>query len=1745
MESMNFNVTQTIMDPQERIKRFGIECTGPVGDGILFKAGTWRPGGEYIQKLVVRNVSTQVKKLKYKLPATRYFFLGYPEVITLSPGMFRVIDVVFRPVEHEPYDDTIYFRLQDGIEGNGFHVPVRATIDKLVLHAPDGLDLGYCTTNQTTELVFRLENIGEIDAPYRWEVPYPFMFTPSEGIIGMGSHQDIVISIIPEEASVYVSQATCYVGEGVHAIIPEPTITIKISAIGKYAYIVLSDDLVSFEEVVSGVKPETKEIILKNDSVVPAEFDLIRLDNDRDEVFLINPKSGVIPPLSEVNVTIDYLPLAMGCFSYDRYVFRTPGNCETMLSVKGTTMPPKVLLFKDSALAKYSKDNDHSFTLNRSTSLDASLLENEGAPDFSLNFRDVEIGKVETRILLLKNETNRDAAFSIIADEHGMFQMHPRQGVIPAMYKAFAVTVKFAPTKPINYYRRFFVLIGDALPLFYDCLGTGYIRAKGEIKEQRPAPIRHAHIQAYRNRSMRGLGVLSPDELDEMYANGENRIFFAEVGRMGTRSLSVATIARPVTRTGEAVRPLVAPAHEFFVSSRDKSAREIVISKTELDFDYSPIMQLSNAQTVIITNTTHSKVVVEWQIPIAKGMSLDNNKHSSKDPKDRAMINDGSEERKLKLIQAFEVHPLTAEIDPEKSYTFEVFFHPKQSSRNFVSELEAYVYFKNQRTFRLVNDHSLTPPWCLSLNCIGHTFNSGQLLAKAKITGTNVSGGKLVFPCCFVGESIYQTFTLRNTSDLPSTFRIETGWDSFGATASSADDSFTVKPTSGEVDADDFTLICVKFTPKSVKKSLQLLRCIINGSEGGKLLLEGSSAVPYVILPDLNPNKYTPIEHVLGLKKVMPTNIPTGTQGTFFMKPTCVGLSSRRNLSLKNATRLPLRYVVAVVEGDEHILNLTPKKGILKGNELADIDISFVPKASVMYNFKINVMIYPLGGKGIRVIDANQPGPVKAPELLQTLTVDVVCPGEVGAIIFDPPHLTVDVRLVNSSESKDIYIENVSDSDVKYQLFYKEEFVADLAGGATGKRVVSNVMPLTPAHAYTVESLIDDNHSIAESKKLYEHCLNCELPSGILGARSRQRVIFTYHPRKAGLFEFLIFAKIQAIDEETGKPKMISNDEAALLRLSQQDREDQAFHDLDQLTEELARLPLTTSISARAAYPKLLIEDIRTIGDLLISNIDNLWKRMALSYINYDLSVPMTPEEIKLNNMPSPDLEKIPKYKFEFAAGVINTPTQTIVLQLRNNGYLTTSYSMSLPNEKTLELETWCDEEEPSAEHNRLVSIIEELKVFSIEPKQATLDPGESCQLTITYNHSSLKYDGVHNLPVLVKLTQGKQFYIDLIGYTLPSPSSVGRRKGSAVAFNTSQSGNIQPMPTNQSALQNSVVSAPGTAIPSNLPDIYLVICTDKDNCYWLKPVPIGLNVALAPRQRIELINLCGHDINYEIEFDSIHKLIDQNFQMPIVTIANPVGTVPAHNSIFLEWYVYSLQATVYELPLVIKYSSATPVYLDRLSSGMNNPRSSAASKRGPRNSSANSLSSGRSSRSQNLQAQIPAPPVFRYLNAIVKFEGYDPRGTKPLPYGATFAGGLAPTRPILKLPTQQVTLVEDLLDFNVVPQLCSTRRLLILQNHSPSSAYEFVVNISTCVLYQENILEIRPPYGKIEASSSFVIDVILKANAQPFIFNELVKIMVREIVRNAPSRKGGMRQSLLDKIKKKVTFYTLLIIHF
>jgi len=960
--------------------------------------------------------------------------------------------------------------------------------------------------------------------------------------------------VYPIEAQVYVSQAVCMVGEGVYAIIPDPMLYVKISAIGKYAYISLSDSEIRYGEVLSGTPTHKtkKDLVLRNNSVVPAEFTCIRHENDCDEVFEVSPRSGVIPPQSEIPIIVHYHALAMGCYSNDQYTFKTPGNCHTTLVVTGTVMPPVVTL---------RKETGKPIEMNLS-----------GSPNNSLNFRDIEVGCSSTRLFYLRNNSTRDTCFSVDADEETVFHMFPRQGRIPALSEV-AVKLSFQPALPINYYKRFFILIADALPQFYECMGTGFIRAKGEIKEIRPAPLRHAHIQAYLNRKVIGLldpynpegihGGLNPDEMDAIVRHHGMSDMFARVGKDGTRAFSVTAHGQPLTRSGEASRVDTAVAHEFFIDDSDTALRDICLSFTNCDFGFCAIGTTSDPRYVTITNRTKGKVMLNWVIPRLRG-------EDKSESSTEVTIASPSRTSTVSVVDmyapAFVVTPSVEDISPSGSVRFKITFNPKQSNRNYVSDLECFVYFKNQRTFRLTNDATLTPPWCLTVRSIGHTFATGQLLAAGSLSSGAIRGGKLVFPCTYVGDSVYQTIMLRNTSNLPAIFKFELGWEAERSDqgrefSNCSDGIFSVKPVSGEVEAEDFVLLCIRFTPDRDGKCTQLLRTVFNGSAGPKLLLEATGGHPCLRFVDIEdavtavsatfpPRTESPYARLrtaggrsgLDLALIpggqVDKGFPNGFQGLFYMTPTSVGLTTTKKFTIKNTSRLPLKFICILPEISDNSLVVSPMSGFLRGNMSMQLTFTFTPKVAKEYIYKLRIKSFPVGGTPSRVIDARQPGLVTPATALQVMSVKIIAPADYGAILFDPPERKLDVRLVNTDEMQPLYIENVSDSDLEFYLRYKTVFEPEpMAYGKAGFDEIVDLIPPVPAEG-----------------GYCPHSLFCNEPSGIIAARSRKKLVTLFRPTYAGEYTFTIYANVRIVSPD-GCQSITDNEEAVLLRVSNNDPE--------------------------------------------------------------------------------------------------------------------------------------------------------------------------------------------------------------------------------------------------------------------------------------------------------------------------------------------------------------------------------------------------------------------------------------------------------------------------------------------------------------------------------------------------------------------------------------------------------------
>lgn len=221
---------------EEKIKKFGLDC----GEGLLWHG--WEPGGDYTKKLVVKNVSGTTQKIIYKLPATKFFYMEYPEMKLLSPGMTFSITVNFRPVVHAAYNDFIEFQTDLG----HFYMQVVATLPEMRVSIAKEVLFGFCPVKEETTEYFTIQNTGDIDASFSWKVKPPFKLSPSQGIARVGESVTLALTLFPLHASSLVGQLECNLGGG------QMTQTVNVKATSKYAYIKLDRSNVDFGEIFVG-----------------------------------------------------------------------------------------------------------------------------------------------------------------------------------------------------------------------------------------------------------------------------------------------------------------------------------------------------------------------------------------------------------------------------------------------------------------------------------------------------------------------------------------------------------------------------------------------------------------------------------------------------------------------------------------------------------------------------------------------------------------------------------------------------------------------------------------------------------------------------------------------------------------------------------------------------------------------------------------------------------------------------------------------------------------------------------------------------------------------------------------------------------------------------------------------------------------------------------------------------------------------------------------------------------------------------------------------------------------------------------------------------------------------------------------------------------------------------------------------------------------------------------------------------
>eukprot|EP01136_Pigoraptor_vietnamica_P041035 Opistho-1_new@13534 len=481
--------------------------------------------------------------------------------------------------------------------------------------------------------------------------------------------------------------------------------------------------------------------------------------------------------------------------------------------------------------------------------------------------------------------------------------------------------------------------------------------------EWRPHDFRRKHLINYRRRCAAGLGLFSPEQLTDLLDHGRVALGPDQMELLPTPSMSDNLLAYDVAFPGP-------PRGEgmFTQFYRDASAegfRPVTVDEPHIDFGACRVLRIVDKRAMRVTNNTRGVIICAWM-------------RRGKDRKEE---------------DVFTVDPPEQEIGPGESCVFKVGFNPQLANQFYGIEIEGYAYFRSMRTFRLVNDATFTPPWCLTAKFTGHTFTGGveSFVPKVAIDASSVS-----FPECIAGDTLFRTVVMRNDGDTPSKFELED--------TSAQAHGFSVQPRKGILHPNQWQLLAFRFMPSESRRVEDTIRCRLNDSASNVMNVQ-----------------------VFGTAHAPSIDLETKGSAVYF-KPTCVGGRSTRRLSIKNTAAIPTRFKWVVPRHLATVLSVEPVEGVLQPRECQTHLWDFVPPAEGAFSEHVSI-----------ILEKSPVGPAhlcrpSADSGRRKVKLRMVGEGTRGVILAEPAVLDFSTVMVTHGASREVSLFNPGDSSLQYEL---------------------------------------------------------------------------------------------------------------------------------------------------------------------------------------------------------------------------------------------------------------------------------------------------------------------------------------------------------------------------------------------------------------------------------------------------------------------------------------------------------------------------------------------------------------------------------------------------------------------------------------------------------------------------------------------------------------------------------------
>jgi len=946
----------------ERVQLYGIDCE----DQVTWH--DWQPGVESVCNLVLKNVNLVTQYVKFKLPPTKEFDMPYPEPFKLAPGMKKSIPISFRPSKYEEHMDQVMIITK----GGSFYVTVKATVKDIALHVTQSINFGLCPTVEKSEVFMDVHNTGDLRAAVRWHAKPPFTVRCPSDIIEVGSSVRCVVEFEPQTASNFEAWLVCEARDasgGAGGVDDDdPSQPMRLDAQPSKSYRTEARGVGKMPHlcVPGQTRPEVHFGSVFPGSRTPQTLEILNTTPVR-ATFRVTPlhDRGEVPPLPPA-------PFAM---TPESGVVEPDSKFTLTCYFQSNTV-------KEHACQRFQITSPGGTPLVVTCKAFSQPMEVRLSAR-SINFGEVPAGKVYTRTLQIHNDSSRPAAYHFINVDvqTGVFCFDRPQGVVPAN-SFMVVTIYFGPMTPINYCKQVSCVVRGALaPLTLHLIGSAH------TDKTRPARLDQRHIDVFRNMQLKGVREHPPPP--EKPRKHEERMEYEDEPDDAEQTQKSA--AKAVSAT-QAFLEMMLPT--------ESKQRDVTVSASELDFGSCTTLSPSEKQVVTITNRTSQKVCVTWMLPGETRVPCA--------PDDRSLLS---------------VFPTHTDIAPRGSFDFQVTFKPRSESSYEGQMLEAVVYQKINRTFRLVDLERFTPPWMVSIKGIGHTMGMTRNDPRLDLAESSVR-----FRPCHPGERTYQVAMLTNPGDTTISYRILPPFDAGPDQGGDGDGPpeevpFRAYPLQGVIPPHQFHLVALEFAPKKARNEVPfvaIFQIVVDYNEGQPktMRVSGRAWEPKVTF--------------------------CRGQSMVTFPPTCSGIASNMNCLIRNVSEIPIRYECKIPTRFRSIFEFPESSGRLMPSETSEIMARFCPNTEKVFSAPLYCIARCAEDPDNAIegpLRALLPDDGGAANATPTYVLQFVGHGKGPAVSLEPDNLDLGAVRACDEVSRQVVILNSSNLNVHF--FVSFEFVYD------------------------------------------------------------------------------------------------------------------------------------------------------------------------------------------------------------------------------------------------------------------------------------------------------------------------------------------------------------------------------------------------------------------------------------------------------------------------------------------------------------------------------------------------------------------------------------------------------------------------------------------------------------------------------------------------------------------------------